>query len=99
MSAFAGRGNIASLKLISSPADRLCVQAMTDLGTSLVVSDQLNDNCERFVCHLYGSKTQSLTNKLRYAMFSAGVSQSMQFPPTQDALCKHVQRANYQAFV
>ena len=32
-------------------------------------------------------------------MFPAGVSQSMQLPPTQDALRKHVQRANYQAFV
>ena len=72
---------------------------MSQIGRLPNVSDELYASCEQFVCCLYGSKRHISVNSLRYAMFCAGVSLSTQLPPTQDALCQHVQRANYQAAV
>ena len=72
---------------------------MSLLGTSLEVGDEFVGKCERFTCLLYQSKTHISVNDLRYDMFCAKASQSSQLPPTQDALRKHVQRANYQAAV
>jgi hypothetical protein len=55
---------------------------------------------EKFVCQLYGGgPNQTDVNKCRYDMFCTKQSQSQSLPPCQDALKKHIQRANYQAAV
>ena len=55
--------------------------------------------CEQFVCQLYGSKACMSINVLRYEMFCLKASRSFQLPPTQDALRKHILRANYQTAI
>ena len=98
-SAFVGRGKKTGLALISAASGGAARQAMTQLGTSLKVSNDLLDMCEQFACKLYGSKTHTSINELRYEMFCSKASQSFQLPPPQDALHKHILRANYQTAV
>ena len=96
-SAFKGRGKKVGLALIQhSSSDR---EAVARLGVSLDLSEDVLSRCEAFVCHLYGYKDHASVNDVRYEMFAAKAAQSFQLPPTQDALGKHILRANYQAAV
>jgi len=100
-SAFAGRGKLGALKILKS--DSSARQMFTELGQSWTVPDDLYTKIERFTCGLYmSSGNQSgQVNDARYELFCAknGEVESHQLPPCQDALKKHILRANYQAGV
>ena len=95
-SAFKRRGKKAGLQLLQSDS-KFCV-ALARLGHLFSVPDDLFQLCEAFVCQLYGSKSEDV-NKCQYELFSVKSAQGKSLPPMQDALRKHVQRANYQAGV
>jgi hypothetical protein len=97
--ALAGRGKLNALKLVKS---EVCFQnTFGMLGGEWDVARELYEQLETFTCALYGSKTLTDVNKLRYTMFCAkkGNIESQQLPPCQDCLRKHILRANYQARV
>ena len=55
---------------------------------------------ERFVCSLYNNFNCCIVNDTRYKLFCKNQNlQSHQLPPSRAALQKHLQRANYQAYV
>ena len=55
---------------------------------------------EKFVCSLYNDFNCCIVNDTRYKLFCKNQNlQSYQLPPTNAALQKHLQRANYQAYV
>ena len=94
-SAFKRKGKKSALDLLySSPV--LCA-GLQRLGQGFQVSEELHALCEKFVCLLYGSKTFTDVNLLRYDMFATKATESEYLPPTKDALRQHVIRSNYQA--
>ena len=70
VSAFAGRGKLAALKLLKKNDKHKKI--FKQLGESWDVSQDLFDNLEAFVCQMYAcsAKTQEV-NELRYNLFCA----------------------------
>ena len=100
VSAFAGIGKVRPLKklLVTKEYQRTFQQ----LGSNLLMSEDLLLQLESFVCDLYGAKKDTTdVNQCRYAVFRAkkGEAESHQLPPCQYSLYKHCQRANYQAAI
>lgn len=97
-SAFAGKGKVNALKLLTS--SRQIQDTFLELGKEWDLSPDLMDKLESFTCLLYAPKTPSTNvNELRYHLFcaKAGEIESHQLPPCRDCLVKHAERANYQA--
>jgi hypothetical protein len=97
VSAFAGRGKKVVLKLIQKHSRY--ANAFSLLGEDWNVPSAVSDILEEFVCRLYGSKINvNKVNECRYALFCAkkGQLESHHLPPCQNALKKHIARANYQ---
>lgn len=69
-----------------------------DLGQHFTITEDIYEQCERFVCALYGYNCDSV-NEVRYKMFCKNNAQSHRRPPSKDALKKHILRANYQAAI
>ena len=82
------------------------------LGNSSHISSELLSNFERFVCAMYGKKTYSDINKVRYKLFklkfhpklrgilSTGDGADLSLlPPCRSSLKMHIYRANYQALI
>lgn len=100
VSAFAGKGKLAALKLISTNID--VYDACVQLGDDWNVSEQLMDKLEKFTCLIYGAKAGAMqVNDLRYHLFCAkkGDIESHQLPPCKDCLTQHAKRAAYQAAI
>ena len=96
-SAFKRRGKAHGLNIVRS--SEAMAAGLSLLGENFDVSDDLMKLCETFVCQLYGSKTHTNVNDLRYHLFASKAAQGDQLPPTRDALKLHIQRANYQAAI
>ncbi|KAJ8030340.1 hypothetical protein HOLleu_26725 [Holothuria leucospilota] len=54
---------------------------------------------EEFVCSLYGQSVCQNGNEARYNIFKLNARSESAMPPNQDALRKHILRANYQAAI
>ena len=98
ISAFAGKGKIKAVKLLEKYPE--FIHCFQELGKSWIVTDDLVDQCEKFVCLLYG-KMISDVDELRYQIFCAkgGKVDPSALPPCKTTLILHIKRANYQACV
>ena len=100
VSAFASRGKISGFKLLTK--NRNFMETFKALGTHWHLTEELSKELEHFTCYLYCSSTKTKSvNELRYQLFCAkrGEIESFQLPPCQDALKKHMERANYQSAI
>ena len=95
VSAFKRRGKKSALNLVT--AEPAIGNGLQHVGEDFVVTPNVHDVCEAFVCQLYNSRELNDVNKVRYNMFTSKAAISDQMPPTEDALQLHVARANYQA--
>jgi hypothetical protein len=98
VSAMSGRGKLSAFKSLRKT--NYAVSSLSKLGQRFQLSADVLDGIEQFVCQLYGGR-EAHVNELRYSMFcnKRGAIESQNLPPCQDALRKHIQRANYQAGV
>ncbi|MCH2406132.1 MAG: hypothetical protein MK200_08070 [Nitrosopumilus sp.] len=95
VSAFSGKGKAKPLNLMKNHLEYILL--FQALGQSWTISEDLVKGLEKFVCHLYGSKTNDV-NKLRYKMYcsrKAELSCEL-LPPCFSSLNQHILRANYQ---
>ena len=62
------------------------------------MSEELYNSLEQFTCNLYGMKSCSKVNEVRYQLFCSrkGKIESSQLPSCQHSLRKLIDRANYQ---
>lgn len=100
VSAFAGKGKLKAFKILEQSNDFL--QYFISLGSTSQVAVDTKNGVEAFVCRLYLSRQQlTSVNELRYSLFTAkkGFIDSCNLPPCQNALYKHIIRANYQSFI
>lgn len=97
VSSFAGKGKTKAFKLLKGSSRY--VNAFMALGDSWIIDDGLFDVLEEFVCDLYGKKTSSSVNLLRYQLHCAkgGSVEPELLPPCRSSLELHIRRANYQA--
>ncbi len=98
VSAFAGKGKVKALKLLTSNKEHQ--NTFLKLGQEWDLSADLMDKLEAFTCLLYAPKASTTkVNDLRYNLFCAkkGEIESHQLPPCKDCLANHIFRANYQA--
>ncbi|CAG9821970.1 unnamed protein product [Phaedon cochleariae] len=99
VSAFAGQGKVKGFKLLCKKEQK-CIEAFSKLGRDWVLSDDVDNIIEEFVCQLYAPKCKvKSVDELRYQMFRGkeGQIESFQMPPCKDTLRQHNKRANYQA--
>lgn len=99
VSAFAGQGKLKGFKLLCKKEQRF-IEAFSKLGRDWVLSNDVDDTIEEFVCQLYAPKCKvKSVDELRYQMFRGkeGQIESFQMPPCKDTLRQHNKRANYQA--
>ena len=97
VSAFAGRGKLAPLKLSRSEH---CQEMLGELGQSWEPSVDLSKKLQAFTSKLYTSSTTTVDiNTSRHQLFCAkrGELEYTQLPPCEDCLSMHTMRANYQA--
>jgi len=93
-SAFHGMGKSKAFKLLKSSEEYL--NAFSTFGDSFTFDVTLFPTLERFVCKLYGTKSDD-TNSARYENFCSKkkTPEPQQLPPTRDALLCHVKRTSY----
>lgn len=97
VSSFYGKGKKKAWKVLSeNPKGK---DAFRILGNEVYPTEDLYEILVEFVCALYGHKDMTCVNEVRYCMFRLGSFSDECLPPTRDCLKKHVQRANYQAFI
>ena len=100
VSAFSGRGKLATLKLVKENVN--FQEAFQQLGQDWTLSAALLTTLEMFTCRLYMAQTDiSEVNVMRYQLFRIkdGNVDSSQLPPCKDSLKMHAVRANYQAAI
>ena len=99
VSCFAGKGKVKSRKVVQRCEKSQL--ALSELGGQEKVSTDLYKMLEEFTCLLYGSKTLSDINELRYELFCfrKGKIDSSQLPLCRHALRKHIDRVNYQCVI
>lgn len=98
VSAFAGKGKLSGLKLVTQKPSMQ--QAMVQLGQSWSLTEDLFQKLQGFVCCMYSPSTSiDSVNELRFNLFrlKKGEMESSQLPPCRDTLWQHSLRANYQA--
>ena len=98
VSAFAGKGKVKALKLLTG--SREYQDTFLKLDQEWDLSQELTDKLEEFTCSLYAPKTSAnKINDLLYHLSCAkkGEIESHQLPPCKDCLVNHSLRANYQA--
>lgn len=94
-----GKGKLSYWKsFISSSEEELI--ALQKLGTSDLVTDDIVNQVEAFICRVYQShtSTKSLAD-LRWSMFTAKQALAEKLPPTRGSLIPALKRANFQALV
>lgn len=100
VSAFAGKGKLAALKIIKRK--KSFQNLFQQIGMQWELTDELFAKLQEFTCMMYSSTPgTSDVNELRYRLFCAkkGKLDSNQLPPCADCLKKHSLRANYQAAI
>ena len=98
ISSFSGKGKIKAINVLKKYPE--FVHCFEELGTSWITTDDLINNCIRFVCALYG-KVMDDVDELRYQLFCAkrGKVDPSALPPCKSTLILHIKQANYQACV
>ena len=79
--------------------DNVIVEALTQLGQSWDLSEDIEKVLEKFVCKLYRSRKNSV-NEVRFQLFERKQKKgviSKSAPPSKSALHLHFERANYVA--
>ena len=94
ISSFAGKEKLSCYKTLNTQDNFLTT--FSALGSEFVVTNQLLDQIQVFVCALYGSKETDV-NAARYSTFCTTAPLEKSLPPNKDALNQHLRRANYQA--
>ena len=99
VSSFSGKGKIKPLKIMVG--DPKYINAFSRLGECTVISKDLFQIIETFVCQMYGWKKSDSVNDIIYQIFcqSGGKIPCEQLPPCENILKLHILRANYQAFI
>ena len=93
-SAFHGLGKYKAYKLMKSSDEFL--ELFGQLGNSFTFDATLFPMLEKFVCKLYGLKSEN-TNDARYEKFclTKKSPEPQKLPPTRDSLCCHTKRTSY----
>ena len=98
VSSFAGKGKKVALDIVK--ADEGSRASILRIGERVPPMRRDLNEMEKFVCSLYNDVNCCKVNDTRYKLFCKNQNlQSYQLPPTHAALQKHLQRANYQAYV
>ena len=98
VSSFAGKGKKAALDIVKADEDSRA--SIHRIGERVPPMREDLRKMERFVWSLYNDVNCCNVNDTRYKLFCKNQNlQSYQLPPTHAALQKHLQRANYQAYV
>ena len=98
VSSFAGKGKKAALDIVKADEDsRASIHRIGERGPPMREDPR---KMEKFVCSLYNDFNCCIVNDTRYKLFCKNQNlQSHRLPPSRAALQKHLQRANYQAYV
>ena len=96
-SAFVGKGKKRALSIIKSNKE-MCT-TFKHFGNSFEVSTETKSSPEKFVCLLYGDKSDGDVNFLLYSLLCAKNMQTQQLSLTRDSLHKHILRANHQTAI
>ena len=94
-SAFCGKGKKRGIRLA---LNHNFMSAFAKLGEGRVVTADVVQQLETFVCKLYGLNIHSV-NDARYKLFCTKAPNERRLPPCRNALIQHVLRANYQTFI
>jgi hypothetical protein len=100
VSAFAGKGKLAALKIIKQ--NKSFQNLFQQIGMQWGLTDELQAKLQEFTCMMYSSTPgTSDVNELRYRLFciKKGKLDSNQLPPCADCLQNHSLRANYLAAI
>ena len=96
---FAKKGKPTRWSVFNEAHDDV-IQALSQLGTSDLPSNETLEASEKLVCQLFISKIDiSSLRALRWWLFTKKQAKSQQLPPTQAALHQAVLRAHYQLLV
>ena len=81
-------------------AEEDVISALTELGTSNEVNENVYVGLEKFVCSLYTPKTKIFDiGKVRWMIFREKQQEGEKLPPTRSALKPAIQRAHFQSIV
>ena len=100
VSAFAGKGKIRALTILTANAE--LKEAFAQLGVQWNLTPNSHVTLEELIRKLYATRpATSSIDALRYLVFCArkGDAESHQLPLCQGCLRKHTIRANYQAAI
>ena len=96
---FAFKGKLECWKTFLE-ADKECITALADLGSTILPSAGIFHAIEKLVCQLYLPNTKiSSLKDLRWLLFRRKQAESKRLPPTQAALREAIKRAHYQAMI
>ena len=95
VSSFYGKGKRKAWKTAMETDSQ---ETFKTLGNEVSPTEMLCEALSRYVCALYGHECDSV-NEVRCIMFRLGSFSDESLPPTHDCLTKHIERANYQAFL
>ena len=100
-SSFSGIGKKRWLKAaVSGQGAHDLLKDIARLGDDpSVINDDAFKACVSFVSHVYGGKSRTSLNDVRYELFSRKNLSSEKLPPTDAAFQKHMQRVNYQVYI
>ena len=90
-------GKVKGAKLLFT--EKTYQETFGELGMQHDLSENLFNEVQKYVCHLYGQADCIDVNTARYNLFRLGKHSDELLPPTKDSLKKQVMRANYQAAV
>lgn len=106
-SAFKGKGKVRAIKWLLK--DTIILNALSKLGDTWALSDDVISGLERLVCRLYGSQKINDVNECRYLKLTSAccsddlnvVHPTKKFdtaliPPCKSSLIEHCKRAHYQ---
>ncbi|MEW8548339.1 MAG: hypothetical protein AB2693_32955 [Candidatus Thiodiazotropha sp.] len=96
---FAGKGKQVFWKTLMN-ADEETLQAFSNLGTSEIISEEIVQRLEKFVCKLYApNMTVENLSQLRWKLFSKRQAEAEKLPPTLESLRQAILRAHYQSLI
>ena len=96
---FAKKGKCTCWSVFKEANDDV-IQALSQLGTSDLPSNETLEAVEKLVCQLFLSKTGICSLRaLRWWLFTKKQAKSQHLPPTQAALHQAVLRAHYQLLI
>ena len=96
-SAFYGKGKERPWKILQKHHEFR--QTFSQLGSLERVSQDLINSLNKFVCLLYYDEVSTHVDECRYNLFKSGKCSDETLPPNFDSLQKHIERANFQAYI